>query len=530
MILKKVITVLAATAMITSSLTILTNRRNNHFCEAADSDLNYGALSYIINTDENGNDYIEITACSAEAESVVIPNTIGGQPVLSVGNSAFKNCKILSTVKLPDSLVSIGDNAFEGCVMLNNIEFPSSIVDIGDNAFSSCSTLNEISLQDGLLTIGDDAFRCCTSLKNVSLPNSVNDIGDGAFACCSSLSSINIPDGVTDIKNSTFLWIGIEPPIFKGQQYSTKYIDNWLVYCDNQDKETKTVYVRDNTIGIADGVFGGNTFLYNITLPDSIKYIGKEAFWNCKWLSGIDIPEGVTEIRESTFRNCWNLTEVKLPESLTTIGDGAFAYYGDGSGDALLSSITFPDGLISIGVDAFSGRSDITEVNIPDSVLNIGNQAFFGCKLSKVTLGNNVKTIGDRAFCCAKKANEYDMISRYSEVTIPKSVKSIGSEAFGYYNNYKKYYSFTINGYLHSEGERYAIDNDFQFNAIGRSSLEGDVNADGICNISDVVMLQKWLLAVPDTILVDWKAADLCEDDRLDVFDLCLMKRKLIYG
>ena len=64
--------------MITSSLTILANRRNNHFVEAADSDLNYGALSYIINTDENGNDYIEITACSAEAESVVIPNTIGG--------------------------------------------------------------------------------------------------------------------------------------------------------------------------------------------------------------------------------------------------------------------------------------------------------------------------------------------------------------------------------------------------------------------------------------------------------------------
>jgi hypothetical protein len=61
-------------------------------------------------------------------------------------------------------------------------------------------------------------------------------------------------------------------------------------------------------------------------------------------------------------------------------------------------------------------------------------------------------------------------------------------------------------------------------------TLQGDVNADGKFDIADVVLLQKWLLAVPNTKLADWKAADLCEDDKLNVIDLCLMKRKLIYG
>jgi len=61
-----------------------------------------------------------------------------------------------------------------------------------------------------------------------------------------------------------------------------------------------------------------------------------------------------------------------------------------------------------------------------------------------------------------------------------------------------------------------------------RSNVAGDVNADGAFNIADVAALQKWLLAVPDTHLANWKAADLCEDDRLDVFDLCLMKRELL--
>ncbi|MBQ3139731.1 MAG: dockerin type I repeat-containing protein [Ruminococcus sp.] len=61
-----------------------------------------------------------------------------------------------------------------------------------------------------------------------------------------------------------------------------------------------------------------------------------------------------------------------------------------------------------------------------------------------------------------------------------------------------------------------------------KEPVEGDVNADGAFNVADAVMLQKWLFAIPDATLVDWKAADMCEDNRIDVFDLCLLKRKLL--
>ena len=56
----------------------------------------------------------------------------------------------------------------------------------------------------------------------------------------------------------------------------------------------------------------------------------------------------------------------------------------------------------------------------------------------------------------------------------------------------------------------------------------GDVNSDNKFNIADAVFLQKWLLGDPDTRLPNWKAADFCKDDKLDVFDLCLMKRDLL--
>lgn len=62
------------------------------------------------------------------------------------------------------------------------------------------------------------------------------------------------------------------------------------------------------------------------------------------------------------------------------------------------------------------------------------------------------------------------------------------------------------------------------------AAIQGDVNADGTFDIADAVLLQKWLLAMPDVKLVNWKAADLCEDDALNGFDLCVMKHRLTSG
>lgn len=59
-------------------------------------------------------------------------------------------------------------------------------------------------------------------------------------------------------------------------------------------------------------------------------------------------------------------------------------------------------------------------------------------------------------------------------------------------------------------------------------NIMGDVNLDGSFNVADVVLLQKWLLAVPEITLEKWENADFCVDGKLDVFDLCLMKRELI--
>ena len=63
---------------------------------------------------------------------------------------------------------------------------------------------------------------------------------------------------------------------------------------------------------------------------------------------------------------------------------------------------------------------------------------------------------------------------------------------------------------------------------IESEQVKGDVNADGKFNIADLTLMQKWLLGTPDTKLTNWQSGDFCEDNRLDVFDFCLMRSEFL--
>ncbi|MDE5765383.1 MAG: right-handed parallel beta-helix repeat-containing protein [Ruminococcus sp.] len=64
--------------------------------------------------------------------------------------------------------------------------------------------------------------------------------------------------------------------------------------------------------------------------------------------------------------------------------------------------------------------------------------------------------------------------------------------------------------------------------AVCSANIKGDINGDEEFNIADLVLFQKWLLAVPDSKIANWKSADFCEDEILDVFDFCIMRQELI--
>ena len=74
------------------------------------------------------------------------------------------------------------------------------------------------------------------------------------------------------------------------------------------------------------------------------------------------------------------------------------------------------------------------------------------------------------------------------------------------------------------------IDDNSSIELTVENVVTGDANGDGKFTVADAVILQKWLLAVPHVRLANWEACDLCEDGKIDVFDLCVLKRKLVNG
>lgn len=145
--------------------------------------------------------------------------------------------------------------------------------------------------------------------------------------------------------------------------------------------------------------------------------------------------------------------------------------------------------------------------------------------LDSITIPEGVTSIGEKAF-----------VGQHGTITsliLPKSVASIGEYAIGCFQNGIKYTldsTAVVYGYTDTIAELYATNNPITFEELNSTVeyLAGDVNADGKFNFADVVVLQKWLLAKPDVVLENWKAGDLCADDVLNVFNLCLMKRKLV--
>lgn len=128
------------------------------------------------------------------------------------------------------------------------------------------------------------------------------------------------------------------------------------------------------------------------------------------------IPEGVTSIGNEAFYNCRSLTNIAIPNSVMSIGKYAFELCIE------LKSITIPNSVTSIDNGAFYRCSGLTSIVIPDSVTSIGSWAFFNCSsLMSVTIGNSVTSIGCGAF---------SNCSWLTSITIPYGVRSIGACAF----------------------------------------------------------------------------------------------------
>lgn len=132
-----------------------------------------------------------------------IPDTYNSKKVVAIGDNAFRYCKDLKSVTIPEGVTSIGNLAFAYCSSLETINLPESLVSIGWCAFSFCSFEN-LQLPSNLETIGSAAFESCDRLSSIAIPNKVKIIEDRTFYECRSLKNIELPNDITCIGHEAF--------------------------------------------------------------------------------------------------------------------------------------------------------------------------------------------------------------------------------------------------------------------------------------------------------------------------------------
>ena len=256
--------------------------------------------------------------------------------IIGIGNCSDND------IIIPDKIDGYEVIAIEALISntIESINIPDNVTNIGEAAFMNCSSLKEINIPNTLTVINNSVFSGCSSLTNIILSDNITEIGYGAFMGCSSLKDINIPKNVVSIGAYAFM-----------KCHSLTHI-----------------VIPENVSNLAKGAFSDCHSLTDITIPDS-SYINAFDISDQKRLTSITITGG-TYIHDAAFIYCTSLTNIIIPEGVTTIGNDAFFAL------ASLTSVSFPNSLVEIGDYAFAACYSLTNIIIPENLSTLGRNAF----------------------------------------------------------------------------------------------------------------------------------------------------------
>lgn len=255
--------------------------------------------------------------------------------VTRIGQDAFRNCKELTSVTIPEGVTHIDVHAFDNCTGLKSVSLPSSLMGIGYAAFGKCAKLTSVTIPNGVKNIESDSFNGCRELKSVVIPESVTHIGDRAFCGCRELESVAIPAGVAFIGNGVFGDCNALKVIHLDSGNPAFTLIDGVLYTKDRSElvmypnPSATVVIPEGVTSIRGWAFTGGSGMTSVTIPESVTNIKDHAFLRCDGLKSITIPSSVKNIGVRAFEQCAELTEVKMlgerpeaPENLFFPGCG----------------------------------------------------------------------------------------------------------------------------------------------------------------------------------------------------------------
>ena len=411
-------------------------------------------------------------------KSTFIPSS-----VTCIGQYAFMNLDDLTEITIPDAVTTILDDAFSGCTNLEKITIGAGLKEMNNPGFNYSTNITDIAVSpnnrkydsrndcnavietsaktivlgsantivpDGVTTIGRTAFSSNTKLTSLTLPPSVTTIEPYAFYRCSNLEEINLENVTIKGDNA-----------FDGCAFTrTERADsiNGYLHFYLQGKEAKLNYISDDApknitipstfiyqgkeytvTEIGSEVCRQNSRLESVSVPATVKIIGRNAFSECHKLKSVILADGLKTIQDEAFANCTSLESIKLPSTLEYIGRTAFT------------------------------RSGIKSLEIPQSVTSIGRNITLDCKnLKSLSVNPGNKVFDSRKRCNAIiKTDSNILLEGCSNTKIPQGIIAIGPYAFAGATGFK---TMDIPGSV-----RYILDGAFAFCPIKKISIPASV-------------------------------------------------------
>ena len=304
-------------------------------------------------TDTNQNDFViedgVLTAYNGNDSHVVIP-----EGVTKIGDEVFKNNESIQAVVFPTTLREIGNYSFADSGLTGDVYFPNNLESIGSFSFArlnldivsippslaysseyafistsidlvkfenGCtivpsnlfgySSVKNVKFAPTITEINNFSFYGCKNLQTLDLPAGLKSIDAFAFSNCQNLQELRLPEGLTDLDCESFsdcyslntLYVPTTlinvgrlngPSVFREGAFSN---------CNN----LKTVVFGEGIKSIPETLFF-DTGLETVIIPDTVSFLGQDAFKQCDQLQKVFIPESVTTIEENVFELSDNVT------------------------------------------------------------------------------------------------------------------------------------------------------------------------------------------------------------------------------
>lgn len=333
-----------------------------------------------------------------------------------IGHGAFKGCFFLETVILPKTMKEISDYAFyeagiKQLILPENVNFVGTEVFAGTNIetidipedftltptmFERCQKLRSVNLLGNHITIPGRCFGDCINLTEIDITKAAL-IKDEAFRGCQNLSVSTIPAD-TLVAVSAFEESGATDVIIED---ISKVCNR--VFADCKSLKKLTINVADGPTSVSSALVKGCKNLQTVVFTGRTKnltVIEAAAFKETKNLNTISLPDTIKTISKEAFYDS-GIENIHLPENLRQIRTMAFA----GSG---LKDIIIPNKIKKLGEYAFHNCEELTEVTLPESVTKIPSGIFEDCCSLKTVNAPNVDTVCDHAFYNCKNLETFD--------------------------------------------------------------------------------------------------------------------------